>query len=141
MLGLGNIGIGLGMVAVAYLVTHVLGGPVGYEPLPARFTFGAFSGWRPIFPIFAIQTLLMALAYWFFTSLSGAAAASVVKLIPTYFKHVGAACGFTMTVTLAASKHLLGGYTAGFVVWALMNAAAFYVAYSRVGFRHARSIH
>ncbi|MBK6744244.1 MAG: NarK/NasA family nitrate transporter [Hydrogenophilales bacterium] len=274
--GLGNIGIGLGMVAVAYLITHVLGGPAGYEPLPARFTFGVFSGWRLIFLIFAIPTLLMALAYWFFTSdsphkqhkgvslrevaavyrsgklvwlvtylywtafgtltffaatmptylvdqwqvdttqasmvytallvvcvavtrplggwladrydalkmlgwmfgaatvlallmalqislavelfaiyalalLSGASAASVVKLIPTYFKHVGAvsglakaagaACGFTMTVTLAASKHLLGGYTAGFVVWALMNATAFYIAYARVGFRHARTLH
>lgn len=257
---LGNIGITVGMMTVTFLVTRVLvlNGP---------------EGWRLIFPIFAIATLLMALVYWLFTSdspfrghhgesvreilavyrsgvvvwlvpylywvsfgtltffasamptylldhwhvdaveasmmytpllvvcvaitrplggwladrfdalrilgglfgimavlavimtmqfslrvelfaiyglalLSGTAAAAVVKLIPLYFRHVGAvsglakaagaACGFTMTVTLAASKDLLGGYTFGFAIWALMNAAAFYIAFSRVGFRHAR---
>jgi len=83
--------------------------------------------------------------------LSGASAAAVIKLIPTYFKHVGAvsglakaagaACGFTMTVTLAASKYLLGGYALGFIVWALMNVAAFYVVFSRAGFRHAQPVH
>jgi NNP family nitrate/nitrite transporter-like MFS transporter len=77
--------------------------------------------------------------------LAGAAAAAVIKLIPVYFRHVGAvsglakaagaACGFTMTVTLAASKQLLGGYTVGFAIWALMNVAAFYITLSRVGFR------
>lgn len=276
LFGLGNIGISLGMVAVAYLITHVLGGPEGYAPLPAKFSFGTFSGWRLIFLIFAIPTFFMALAYWFFTAdsphkqhkgvslrevaavyrsgklvwlvtylywvafgtltffaatlptylvdqwrvdstdasmvytallvvcvaitrplggwladridtlkllgwmfaatsllafiligqvslpvqlfavyalalLSGASAAAVIKLIPTYFKHVGAvsglakaagaACGFTMTVTLAASKHLLGGYTAGFVVWALMNVAAFTIVFTRVGFKHAQALH
>jgi NNP family nitrate/nitrite transporter-like MFS transporter len=255
---LGNIGITVGMMTVTFLVTHVLRGP---------------DGWRLIFPIFAIPTLLMALVYWFFTSdspygqhkgasvreivavyrsgvvvwlvpylywvsfgtltffasamptylvdrwhvdavqasmlytpllvvcvaitrplggwladrfdplrmlgglfgimvvlavvltmqislrvelfaiyglalLSGTAAAAVVKLIPLYFRQVGAvsglakaagaACGFTMTVTLAASKNLLGGYTVGFAIWALMNVAAFYIALSRVGFRHAK---
>jgi NNP family nitrate/nitrite transporter-like MFS transporter len=81
--------------------------------------------------------------------LSGTAAAAVVKLIPLYFRQVGAvsglakaagaACGFAMTMTLAASKNLLGGYTVGFAIWALMNAAAFYIALSRVGFRHAKT--
>jgi NNP family nitrate/nitrite transporter-like MFS transporter len=80
--------------------------------------------------------------------LSGAAAAAVIKLIPVYFRHVGAvsglakaagaACGFTMTVTLAASKQLLGGYTFGFAIWALMNVAAFYIAVSRIGFKNAK---
>ena len=257
---LGNIGITVGMMTVTYMVTHVLNarGP---------------EGWRLIFPIFAISTLVMALVYWFFTSdspygeqkghslreivgvyrsgvvvwlvpylywvsfgtltffasamptylldrwhvdaiqasmlytpllvvcvavtrplggwladrfdalkilgwlfgamvvlavvmtlqislraelfaiyglalLAGTAAAAVVKLIPLYFRQVGAvsglakaagaACGFTMTITLAASKNLLGGYTFGFAVWALMNAAAFYIAFSRLGFRHAK---
>jgi len=257
---MGNIGITVGMMTVTFLVTHVLNarGP---------------EGWRLIFPIFAILTLLMALVYWFFTSdspykqhkdvsvreifavyrsgvvvwlvpylywvsfgtltffasamptylvdrwhvdavqasmmytpllvacvaftrplggwladrfdalsllgllfgmmvvlalvmamqislnvelfaiyglalLAGTAAAAVVKLIPLYFRQVGAvsglakaagaACGFAMTVTLAASKNLLGGYTVGFAIWALMNAAAFYIAFSRVGFRHAK---
>ena len=43
-----------------------------------------------------------------------------------------------MTVTLAASKDLLGGYTFGFAIWALMNVAAFYITLSRVGFRDAK---
>jgi MFS transporter, NNP family, nitrate/nitrite transporter len=258
---LGNIGIAVGTVAVTFLITHVLNRSDDWD------------GWRLIFPIFAIATLLMALVYWFFTSdspytqhkgeslreivavyrsgvlvwlvtylywasfgtltffasamptylldhwhvdaarasmvytpllvvcvaitrplggwladrfdplkllgglfgimvilallltmqislhvelfaiyglalLSGAAAATVVKLIPVYFprqvgavsglaKAAGAACGFTMTVTLAASKDLLGGYTFGFAVWALMNVAAFYITFSRVGFRQS----
>ena len=257
---LGNIGITVGMMAVAFLVTRVLSGP---------------DGWRLIFPIFAFASLLMAAVYWVFTSdspykqhksvsvreiiavyrsgmvvwlvtylyfvafgtltffasamptylvdqwhvdaagasmaytpllvicvaitrplggwladrfdplgllgrmfgimaalalikamqislsadlfaiyglalLSGAAAAAVIKLIPVYFpqqvgavsglaKAAGAACGFMMTVTLAASKDVLGGYTFGFAIWALMNAAAFYIAFSRVGFAHAKS--
>ena len=80
--------------------------------------------------------------------LSGAAAAAVIKLIPIYFLHIGAvsglakaagaACGFTMTVTLAASNYLLGDYTFGYAMWALMNVAAFYITLSRVGFRHAK---
>lgn len=258
---LGNIGITVGMMTVTFLVTRVLiqNGP---------------DGWRLIFPIFAISTLVMAAIYWFFTSdpphseqhgaslreivsvyrsglvvwlvpylywvsfgtltffasamptylldrwhvdaaqasmiytpllvvcvaitrplggwladrfdalslltelfgamvvlavilamqislhlelfaiyglalLSGAAAAAVIKLIPVYFRQVGAvsglakaagaACGFTMTIILAASRDLLGGYTAGFAIWALMNVAAFYISFSRVGFRQARS--
>jgi NNP family nitrate/nitrite transporter-like MFS transporter len=82
--------------------------------------------------------------------LAGTAAAAVVKLIPLYFRQVGAvsglakaagaACGFTMTVTLAASKNLLGGYTFGFAIWALMSVAAFYFALSRLGFRHAKPV-
>ncbi|MBU6463844.1 MAG: MFS transporter [Bradyrhizobium sp.] len=254
---MGNVGITVGMMTVTFLVTRVLEGP---------------DGWRMIFPIFAVFTLLMALVYWFFTSdaphqqhkgaslgeivsvyrsgvvvwlvpclywvsfgtltffasfmptylvdrwhvdaargtmvytpllvicvaitrpiggwladrfdvltilswmfgimivlalvmtmqislhvelftiyglalLSGAAAAAVVKLIPLYFREVGAvsglakaagaACGFTMTMILAASKNLLGGYTFGFAVWVLMNAGAFYITLSRVGFKHA----
>ena len=257
---LGNIGITIGMMTVTFLVTRVLAGP---------------DGWRMIFPIFAIPTLLMALVYLLFTSdspyklhedvsvreifavyrsgvlvwlvpglywvsfgtltffasamptylvdrwhvdaaaasmvytpllvvcvaitrplggwladrfdvltllsrlfgtmvvlalvmvmqislkaelfaiyglalLSGAAAAAVIKLIPMYFLHVGAvsglakaagaACGFTMTMILAASNYILGGYTLGFAIWALMNIAAFYVAVSRAGFRHAKPI-
>ena len=83
--------------------------------------------------------------------LSGAAAAAVIKLIPMYFVHVGAvsglakaagtACGFTMTAILAGSKFLMGGYTLGFAIWALMNIAAFYVSFSRVGFRSAKPVH
>ncbi|MDE2375154.1 MAG: MFS transporter, partial [Hyphomicrobiales bacterium] len=52
---LGNIGITVGMMTVTFLVTRVLiqNGP---------------DGWRLIFPIFAISTLVMAAIYWFFTS-------------------------------------------------------------------------
>lgn len=256
---MGNIGITVGMMTVTFLVTRVLEGP---------------DGWRLIFPIFAVSTLLMAMVYWFFTTdpphgqhkgaslreivsvyrsgvvvwlvpylywvsfgtltffasamptylldrwhvdaarasmvytpllvvcvaitrplggwladhfdvltilswmfgimvvlalvmtmqislqvellamyglalLAGAAAAAVVKLISLYFlRHVGAvsglakaagaACGFTMTIILAASKDLLGGYTLGFAIWTLMNVGAFYITLSRVGFKHAK---
>jgi NNP family nitrate/nitrite transporter-like MFS transporter len=82
--------------------------------------------------------------------LSGAAAAAVIKLIPMYFVHVGAvsglakaagaACGFAMTMVLAVSKELLGEYTLGFAVWALMNGAAFYIVFSRVGFRDIKPL-
>ncbi|MBV8367774.1 MAG: MFS transporter [Candidatus Eremiobacteraeota bacterium] len=257
---MGNIGITVGMITVTYLATHVLNarGP---------------DGWRLVFPIFGVSTLLMALVYWFFTSdsphgqqkgaslreiaavyrsgslvwlvpylywvsfgtltffassmptylvdrwhidavqasmmytpllvacvaftrplggwladrfdplrilgwlfgfmvvltvvmtiqisvqielfamyglalLAGTTAAAVVKLIPLYFRQVGAvsglakaagaACGFTMTIILAASKNLPGGYTIGFAIWALMHVAAFYIALSRVGFRHVK---
>ncbi|MCC6222409.1 MAG: MFS transporter [Thermoleophilia bacterium] len=74
---------------------------------------------------------------------SGAAAACVVKLIPTYFDEVGAvsglakaagaACGFTMTSIMALSSQALGSYVPGFVIWAAMNALALYLAASRAG--------
>lgn len=85
--------------------------------------------------IFAIYAMAM---------ISGAASATVVKLIPTYFKQVGAvsglakaagaACGFTMTVTMAMSKKFTGDYTLGFTLWAAMNVLAFYFSFSRRGF-------
>ena len=95
---------------------------------------------------FSVQLELLAI--YGLALLAGTAAAAVVKLIPLYFRQVGAvsglakaagaACGFTMTLTLATSKNLLGTYTFGFEIWALMNIAAFYIATSRVGFRHAK---
>jgi NNP family nitrate/nitrite transporter-like MFS transporter len=107
-----------------------------------------------LFGIMVILSLVMAMqisldvelfAIYGLALLAGAAAAAVIKLIPVYFRHVGAvsglakaagaACGFIMTVTLAASKDLLGGYTFGFALWALMNVAAFYIVLSRLGFR------
>jgi nitrate/nitrite transporter NarK len=87
-------------------------------------------------------------AMWAFAAVRRAAAAAVIKLIPMYLVHVGAvsglakaagaACGFTMTVTLATSKQLLGGYTLGFAIWVPMNVAAFFIVFSRVGFRDAK---
>lgn len=47
-------------------------------------------------------------------------------------------CGFAMTMMLATSKQLLGEYTLGFAIWALMNVAAFYIVFSRVGFRDTK---
>ena len=255
---LGNIGITVGMMTVTFLVTRVLDGP---------------DGWRLIFPIFAIATLLMALVYWFFTSDSpykqhkGVSVREIVAVyrsgvvvwlvpylywvsfgtltffasaMPTYLVdrwHVDAVRAsmvyapllvvcvaitrplggwladrfdalkilgwlFGIMVVLAArhghadftarravrhlwacaavrrrrggghqadpallparrrgqragqgrrrglrlhhddhpgrQQELLGGYTFGFAIWALMNVAAFYIAFSRVGFRHAK---
>ena len=45
-----------------------------------------------------------------------------------------------MTAILAGSKFLMGGYTLGFFIWALMNIAAFYVSFSRVGFKNVKPI-
>lgn len=91
-----------------------------------------------------ISMTVQVYAIYAMAMISGAASATVVKLIPTYFKQVGAvsglakaagaACGFTMTVTMAMSKKLTGDYTLGFTVWAAMNVLAFYLAFSRRGF-------
>jgi NNP family nitrate/nitrite transporter-like MFS transporter len=141
------------LLVVCVAITRPLGGW-----LSDRFDTLKLLGW-----MFGASTLLALLmvsqvslhsqlfAIYALALLSGAAAAAVVKLIPTYFRHVGAvsglakaagaACGFAMTVILAASKHFLGGYALGYTVWALMNLAAFYIAFSRVGFRHAHALH
>lgn len=264
---LGNVGIVLGMVLVPLLVTHVFGGPRGYGDLPSKLALGPIEGWRFIFVIFAVPTLIMAALYWAFTSeppdrkqhtsirqianvyrssklvwivtylywtsfgtltffaastptyladrwgvdaakagmiytsvlvvcvaamrpvggwlsdrrdplrllsvlfsgalvfsasltleislplqlvaiyalalTSGAAAACVMKLIATYFEEVGAvsglakaagaACGFTMTSIMALSRDTTGSFVPGFVVWGFMNAAALWMALSKVG--------
>lgn len=138
------------LLVVCVAITRPLGGWLADR-------FDALSILGRLFGIMVILALVKAMqislnfelfAIYGLALLSGAAAAAVIKLIPVYFQHVGAvsglakaagaACGFTMTITLAASKHLLGGYTSGFAVWALMNVAAFYIARSRVGFRHAK---
>ncbi|MCC6473112.1 MAG: MFS transporter [Burkholderiales bacterium] len=66
-----------------------------------------------------------------FAMLSGAAAACVVKLIPTYFAEVGAvsglakaagaACGFVMTTAMAVSQEVTGSYAEGFRLWVLVT--------------------
>jgi NNP family nitrate/nitrite transporter-like MFS transporter len=139
-------------VGICVAVTRPLGGWLADR----SDTFRILS-W--LFGIMAVLALLMAMqsslslelfAMYGLALLSGAAAAAVIKLIPMYFVHVGAvsglakaagaACGFTMTIILATSKQLLGGYTLGFAIWALMNVAAFYVAFSRVGFRNTKPL-
>lgn len=68
--------------------------------------------------------------------LAGASAATVVKLIPTYFpqtvgtvsglaKAAGAACGFTMSSIMALSYYFTGSYKAGFLVWVAVSIVAF----------------
>jgi NNP family nitrate/nitrite transporter-like MFS transporter len=141
------------LLVLCIAVTRPLGGWLADR-------FDALRILGPMFGIMAVLTLVIAVqlsleielvAIYVHALLAGAAAAAVIKLIPVYFRHVGAvsglakaagaACGFTMTMTLAASKHLLGGYTLGYAIWALINIAAFYIAFSRVGFRDAKPIH
>jgi NNP family nitrate/nitrite transporter-like MFS transporter len=141
------------LLVVCVAITRPLGGW-----LADRYDVLSILSW--MFGVMSVLAVLMALqislsvelfAFYGLALLSGAAAAAVIKLIPIYFEHVGAvsglakaagaACGFTMTAVLAASNFLLGGYTLGFVVWALMNIAAFYVSFSRVGFRDAKPLH
>jgi MFS transporter, NNP family, nitrate/nitrite transporter len=140
------------LLVVCVAITRPLGGW-----LSDRFDVLNLLSW--MFGLMSALAVLMALqisltlelvAIYGLALLSGAAAAAVMKLIPLYFprqvgavsglaKAAGAACGFTMTMTLAASKNLLGDYTLGFAIWALMNGAAFYIAYTRVGFSQAKS--
>jgi NNP family nitrate/nitrite transporter-like MFS transporter len=134
------------LLVVCVAITRPLGGWLADR-------FDALKILGQLFGIMAILAVVMAtqislnvelLAIYGLALLAGAAAAAVIKLIPVYFRHVGAvsglakaagaACGFAMTITLAASKDLLGGYTFGFALWALMNIGAFYIALSRVGF-------
>lgn len=266
---LGNIGIILGMVFVPLLITNVLGGPLENADMPAKFIFGPIAGWRLIFLIFAVPTLIMAIVYWTMTSdppvrnkkqltsrqiigvfksgrlvwiiaflywasfgtltffssfaptyltvrwnvdpaqasmvytaaivvgvslmrpiggwlsdrgnpirmlaylfgtalifvvllvfeisfsiqiacmlclalLSGASAATVVKLIPTYFpqavgtvsglaKAAGAACGFVMSLAMALSNNFTGSYKYGFLVWVAVNITALgFVVFPRI---------
>ena len=122
--------------------------------LADRFDPLRILGW--LFGFMVVLTIVMTiqisvqielLAMYGLALLAGTTAAAVVKLIPLYFRQVGAvsglakaagaACGFSMTVIMAASKNLLGGYTVGFAIWALMHVAAFAIAFTRVGFRHA----
>lgn len=261
---LGNIGITIGMIGVPFLINHVLGGPGGDAAMQPKIVVAGIEGWRLVFLVFALPTLVMALIYWTMTSdpparnkkqlsiaeivavyrsgsrvwlvvflywvsfgtltffsaftptyladrwhvdgseasmvytalivmfvavmrpvggwlsdrhdpirllggffgvmacfvavmvmeisfpvqitamlalalLSGAAAAAVVKLIPTYFpgvvgtvsglaKAAGAACGFVMCSLMAFGQHMFGDYRIGFLVWAAMNVCAFLVA-------------
>ena len=139
-------------LVVCVAATRPLGGWLADRSDPFRIL-------RWLFGIMVILALLMTLqialpvqlfAMYGLALMSGAAAAAVIKLIPMYFVHVGAvsglakaagaACGFAMTMILATSKQLLGEYTLGFAIWALMNVAAFYIVFSRVGFRDTKPL-
>jgi NNP family nitrate/nitrite transporter-like MFS transporter len=138
------------LLVVCVAITRPLGGWLADRFDALRILGGLFGIMAVLAVVMTMQISLQAelFAIYGLALLSGTAAAAVVKLIPLYFRHVGAvsglakaagaACGFTMTITLAASKDLLGGYTFGFAIWALMNVAAFYIAFSRVGFRSAK---
>ncbi|MDE2286058.1 MAG: MFS transporter [Hyphomicrobiales bacterium] len=134
------------LLVVCVAVTRPLGGWLA-DRLDALSILGRLFGIMAVLALVKGMQISLSLdlfAIYGLALLSGAAAAAVIKLIPVYFpqqvgavsglaKAAGAACGFSMTVTLAA-----GGYTFGFAIWALMNAAAFYIAFSRVGFRYAK---
>jgi NNP family nitrate/nitrite transporter-like MFS transporter len=141
------------LLVVCVAITRPLGGWLAdrYDVLGIlSWLFGLMSALAVLLAL-QISLNLELVAIYGLALLSGAAAAAVIKLIPMYFVHVGAvsglakaagaACGFTMTSVLAAGNFLLGGYTLGFVVWALMNIAAFYVSFSRVGFKNAKLVH
>jgi MFS family permease len=91
--------------------------------------FGALLVFEISFPIQIASMLCLAL-------LSGAAASTVVKLIPTYFpqtvgtvsglaKAAGAACGFVGSSTMALSSNFTGSYKYGFLVWVVVILTAF----------------
>ena len=138
------------LLVVCVAVTRPLGGWLA-DRMDVLRLLGWLFGFMVVFAILLtmqISVHVQLFAIYSLALLAGTSAAAVVKLIPLYFRQVGAvsglakaagaACGFAMTMTLATSKNLFGGYTVGFAIWALMNAAAFYIALSRIGFRHAQ---
>ncbi len=139
------------LMVVCVAITRPLGGWLADR-------FDTLSVLKPMYCVMALLTVLVAMqmslkielfAIYVHALISGAAAAGVIKLIPVYFRQVGtvsglakaagAACGATMTGVMAVSTSM-GGYTGGFVVWALMNIAGFYIVFTRVGFKHAAPI-
>ena len=63
----GNVGVALGMILVPFLLNNVLGGAPGSD-LPPKMSWGPFEGWRLIFPIYAVLSLILAFVYWTMTS-------------------------------------------------------------------------
>jgi NNP family nitrate/nitrite transporter-like MFS transporter len=134
-------------LVICVAITRPLGGWLADRFDALQILEGLFGIMITLAVVMAMQMSLTVelFAIYGLALLAGAAAAAVIKLIPLYFRHVGAvsglakaagaACGFIMTVTLAASNELLGDYTFGFAIWALMNVAAFYIVLSRLGFR------
>ncbi|WP_050752045.1 nitrate/nitrite transporter [Nitrobacter sp. Nb-311A] len=139
-------------LVVCVAATRPLGGWLADRSDPFRILSWLFGLMVVLAVLMAVQISLpvQLFAMYGLALLSGAAAAAVIKLIPMYFVHVGAvsglakaagaACGFAMTLILATSKQLLGDYTLGFAIWALMNVAAFYIVLSRIGFRNAKPL-
>jgi NNP family nitrate/nitrite transporter-like MFS transporter len=139
------------MLFTASLVVFVafmrpVGGWLSDRLEPLKMLTWLFGG-AAIFTIVLLMEVSLTVQIWSIYAMaliSGAASATVIKLIPTYFTQVGAvsglakaagaACGFTMTMVMAFSKNMTQGYTLGFAVWAAMNVLAFYLAYRRTGF-------
>lgn len=139
------------MLFTASLVVFVafmrpIGGWLSDRLEPLKMLAWLFGG-AAIFTVVLLMEFSLTAQIWSIYAMaliSGAASATVIKLIPTYFTQVGAvsglakaagaACGFTMTMVMAFSKNMTHGYTLGFAVWAAMNLLAFYLAYSRKGF-------
>jgi NNP family nitrate/nitrite transporter-like MFS transporter len=63
----GNVGVAVGMILVPFLLNNVFGGAPGSD-LPPKFSLGPFAGWRLIFPIYAVLSLILAFVYWTMTS-------------------------------------------------------------------------
>ena len=55
------------MILVPFLLNNVLGGAPGSD-LPPQMSWGPFEGWRLIFPIYAVLSLILAFVYWTMTS-------------------------------------------------------------------------
>ncbi len=139
------------MLFTASLVVFVafmrpIGGWLSDRLEPLKMLAWLFGG-AAIFTVVLLMEFSLTAQVWSIYAMaliSGAASATVIKLIPMYFTQVGAvsglakaagaACGFTMTMVMAFSKNMTQGYTLGFAVWAAMNLLAFYLAYSRKGF-------
>ena len=69
MYAFGNVGVAIGMILVPFLLNHVLGGAPGSD-LPPKISLGPYflTGWRLIFPVYAVLSLILAVVYWTMTS-------------------------------------------------------------------------
>jgi NNP family nitrate/nitrite transporter-like MFS transporter len=69
MYAFGNVGVAIGMILVPFLLNYVLGGAPGSD-LPPKISLGPYflTGWRLIFPVYAVLSLILAVVYWTMTS-------------------------------------------------------------------------
>ena len=116
----GNVGVAVSMVLVPFLLNNVVGGAPGSD-LPPKISLGPFAGWRLIFPIYGVLSLVLAFVYWTRTSeppnrgkkLTFASIASVYKssILPWILAYLyGATFGALMFSSAFLPTYLVDQY-------------------------------
>jgi NNP family nitrate/nitrite transporter-like MFS transporter len=133
-------------IVVAVALMRPVGGWLSDRVNPIRiltYLFGAASIFAVLL-VFEMSFSIQIGCMFSLALLAGASAATVVKLMPTYFpqtvgtvsglaKAAGAACGFAMSSIMALSNNFTESYKYGFLVWAAVNIAALrFVVFPRI---------